>query len=231
MVKKLEWDSNFFGYQVGLKTINSIDEFQLNPLLEELKKFKLIYVFSDVALPKNSKLNHVDTKVDFYKFLENDFEVIETEEFDLRIHSYEELLNLAYLSGNVSRFKVDSKFSNSEFEKLYKEWINNSINNKIAFKTLIKTVEEKVVGFVTLGEKDPVTSKIGLIAVNEMFQGKRIASKLIKSCEIISKQNKYKGLEVSTQFSNNQAMAFYKNNDFEINKITYIYHLWNYDTI
>ena len=36
MVKKLEWDSDFFGYQVGLKIINSLDEFQLNPLLEEL---------------------------------------------------------------------------------------------------------------------------------------------------------------------------------------------------
>ena len=36
MVKKLEWDSSFFGYQVGLKTINSIDEFRLDLLLEEL---------------------------------------------------------------------------------------------------------------------------------------------------------------------------------------------------
>ena len=156
---------------------------------------------------------------------------METEEFDLKIHSYEELLDLAFLSGNLSRFKVDSNFSNNEFEKLYKEWVNNSINKKIAFKTFVKTVQKKVVGFITLGEKDADTAKIGLIAVNEMFQGKRIASKLIKSCEIISKQNKYAGLEVSTQFSNNQAMAFYKKNDFEINKITYIYHLWNYDTI
>jgi len=189
MVKNLEWDSDFFGYPVGLKIINSIDEFHLNPLLEELKKFKLIYIFSDVELPKNSKLNHVDTKVDFYKSLENDFEVLETEEFDLKIHSYEELLDLAFLSGNLSRFKVDSNFSNNEFEKLYKEWVNNSINKKIAFKTFVKTVQKKVVGFITLGEKDADTAKIGLIAVNEMFQGKRIASKLIKSCEIISKQN------------------------------------------
>jgi len=231
MVKKLEWDSNFFGYQVGLKTINSIEEFQLDSLMEELKTFKLIYVYSDVELSENNNLLLVDTKVDFFKSLENDFDVTEIEEFDLNTHSYKELLDLAYLSGNVSRFKVDSNFSNNEFEKLYKEWVNNSVNKIIAFKTLVKTINNKVVGFITLGEKDSDTAKIGLIAVNEMFQGKRIASKLIESCEMISKQKKYSGLEVSTQFTNSKAMAFYKKQNFHIKNTTYIYHLWNYDTI
>lgn len=231
MVKKLEWDTKFFGYQIGLKTIYSVGEFQINPLLEELKKFKLIYIFSDVELPENKNLLHVDSKVDFYKYLENKKQAIETEEFNSKAHDYEELLELAYLSGNVSRYKTDFNFSNNEFEKLYKEWVNNSINKKIAFKTFIKTVNEKVVGFITLGEKDEKTSKIGLVAVHEKFQGKGIAGNLIKSCEVISTQKKYTSMEVSTQLNNKQAMAFYKKNGFNIKKITYIYHLWNNDTI
>lgn len=231
MVKKLEWDSNFFGYQVGLKTVNSIDEFRLDLLLEELKKFKLIYVYSDIELSENSKLMHVDTKVDLFKSLENDFDETEIEDYNPNIHSYTEILDLAYLSGNVSRFKMDSNFSNNEFEKLYTEWINNSINKIIAFKTLVKIIDDKVVGFITLGERDADAAKIGLIAVDEMFQGRRIASKLIESCEMISKQKKYSGLEVSTQFTNSKAMSFYKKQNFHIKKITYIYHLWNYDTI
>ena len=187
------------------------------------------FLDSEINTDLNWRL--VDKKVLFTKKLELSNDNSDIEEYKSIKHSYQELLDLTYLSGNSSRFFQDANFNNNEFEKLYKEWIDKSISNEIAFKVLIKSINNKIAGFVTLGKDDDETSQIGLIAVNKLFQGRNIATSLIKECENLSLQKGYSKLNVTTQLNNKAAIKLYKRNNFRINSIKYIYHFWNYDTI
>jgi len=230
MVQEAKWDSIFFGFPVGKINFKHTDNFE--ELILASKKFKLVYVFSDAEL-QEPMLDLVDKKIIFSKPLRaNQNENLNNKNgdiisYDKKTHSYDQLLQLAYLSGTYSRFKLDKNIPFSYFLGLYKLWLDNSINSEIAFKTLVSITEGNISGFVTLGKKDMNSSQIGLIAVNGDYQGNHIGSKLISQCEIICSENGYSYMDVATQGNNKAACGLYKKNNFNIKSVQYIYHLWN----
>lgn len=227
MIQKVSWDSKFFGYSVGAIEYNGNNYDSLS--LKNLKSlgYNLIYIYSKTELPANFKFNLVDKKITYHKELsviEGKYDLVE---FDENKHSYNQLLELAYLSGKYSRFNHDKNFINNEFNRMYKTWLDKSLNKEIAFKVLISLEDGIITGFVTLKEKNNICSQIGLIAVNNKFQGKRIGTKLIKECEILSLKCGYKELEVVTQYGNEAARGLYEKNGFKVSKELFIYHHWN----
>lgn len=229
MVQIAEWDSKFFGFSVGKIEIKSKDNFK--DLITNSEGFKLIYVFSEVEL-NIPGIKLVDRKVIYEKPLQTNDQINLKEEngdiqsFDPEYHSYNQLLTLAHLSGTYSRFKLDSNIPDAYFFKMYKLWLDNSLKNEIAFETLVAIAEENISGFVTLGKKDSEISQIGLIAVNENYQGMKIGSRLLSKCENLSRKKGFSSLEVATQSDNNAACGLYRKNNFSIRSAQYIYHLW-----
>ncbi len=229
MIEKVTWDSDFFNFPIGSFRCNEKTEWNLEKFIAESKEYNLVYIFSEKKLDSIPFFKLVDIKVNFSKkllvpYLNPENGIVD---FDANYHNYIDLLDLGYQSGTFSRFKLDSKFTDKEFKNLYKIWIDNSLNGKIAFKVFVKMELDKITGFVTLQEKNLQTSQIGLIAVNPEFQGKNIASDLIKTCESASLSRGYTYLEVATQYDNIAAINLYKKNNFEIKTIENIYHLWN----
>lgn len=227
MINKLTWDSDFFGYNIGKFTVENTQFDEIN-FKEESKNFQLVYLFSNQEINVSDDLKLVDIKTTFEKKINTN--IVDNKSitsFDSEIHYYEELKELVYLSGTFSRFKIDENFRNNEFEKLYKIWLDNSLDFSFAFQVLVKIIDEKIAGFVTLKEYNNETSEIGLIAVSNDFQGKGIASELIKKVEYESFIKGYKFLRVPTQYENKPAVKLYLKNGFEIIEKTYIYHYWN----
>ncbi|MGW1455548.1 GNAT family N-acetyltransferase [Salegentibacter agarivorans] len=228
MIEIATWDSNFFKFPVGSFRFKEGADWDLDKFIEEAKEYNLVYIFSETKLDQTSYFKLVDRKVSYSKklvpLINPDSEIVD---YDSKHHDYSDLLDLGYLSGTYSRFKLDDKFTDKEFRSLYKIWIDNSLNGKMAFKVFVKIESDKIAGFVTLQKKDQHTSQIGLIAVNPEFQGRNIASKLIKKCEQASLNYGYKNLEVATQEDNIAAKKLYEKNGFKIKTMEYIYHLWN----
>ena len=50
MIQRLDWDSDFFGYEVGKLEIVDIINFNFDVFKNEAKKFKLVCVFSNLEL-------------------------------------------------------------------------------------------------------------------------------------------------------------------------------------
>ncbi len=231
MIQKAEWDSIFFDFPVGkISFENPKDNFE--EVISASEKYRLVYVFSDTDF-KVPGLELVDKKVIYEKILTTDQNnLLEDEKdtiafFDPKIHSYNKLLELAFLSGTYSRFKLDRNIPISKFRGMYKLWLDNSINKEIAFETLVSSTRGDVSGFVTLGNNGSHCSKIGLIAVNADYQGRNIGSKLISKCENISRDKGYSFIEVATQGDNKAACGVYEKNNFKIKSVQFIYHLWN----
>lgn len=233
MIEKVDWDSVFFGYDVGMLRLQDDHNINLNTLFVESKRFRLTYVSSSKPIERHYRLNLVDIKV-MLKMPSKGLCLSTTawngliiEDFDLRKHSYTELLDLAMLSGKYSRFKTDKKFENGEFDKLYKEWIDRSIDHTIAERVLVCLDKKRICGFVTICPGGDNTSRIGLIAVDPDYRGLKIATNLIKSVDNYSFENGRQFIVVSTQNNNTPAMELYKQNGFRIVSREYIYHLWN----
>lgn len=227
MIEKVNWDSDFFRYPVGSLevTSNSLEDISHENLNRQ--DYRLLYIYSKSELSGYAHFNMVDKKITYKKKLCVDQGKKSLVEFDDNKHKYTELLELAYLSGKFSRFRTDKNFKNDEFSRLYKTWLDRSLAKDIAFKVLVSLEDDVITGFVTLKEKNKKCSQIGLIAVNNNFQGKRIGTKLIKECEIWSIENGYSELEVVTQFENKAARGLYEKNGFEVYNELYIYHYWN----
>lgn len=225
-VKYLEWDSNFFNKKIGKITIESEDDISL----KEIINYDLIYVFS-----QNGKLNLnlVDKKIvyliDDLKNYTIDFTNLEL--FHVGKNNHHDLLDLALQSGELSRFKLDSNFKNEEYKKLYTEWIKKSISKELATDIIIKKDNEKIIGFASLARKDNRLADISLVAVDADYRGKGIAKEIIKNTIALAKKQGYKKIQVVTQLDNRPANLLYEKAGFEKNNLTYIYHIWNNDTI
>lgn len=216
MIELLEWDSNFFGYRIGKINHSYKNAFLPNDI--EFSRFDLVYIFSDYIL--ETKYNLVDIKVTFEKITEIKYFDNNINFFDSTLHSYSELLELAYLSGHDSRFLKDSFFGENAFKKLYKTWLDKSIESP-DIDILVCIKDTKIIGFVTF-KKGKDSSNIELIAVTPEARGEGLGKKLIDAVEAKLKPNTL--LTVPTQETNIKACSFYLKSGFKIKNKIFIYH-------
>ncbi|MDZ7935491.1 MAG: GNAT family N-acetyltransferase [Emticicia sp.] len=229
---ELTWDSNFFEKKIG--RIDITDEY--NYLVEDLEnafknQYDLVYVFgskstnipNEILAKFNGKL--VDKKITYTAQIEDlkTKSTVEINEFSEQNGSL--LYNLAYLSGNHSRFRLDKGLGIENFKRLYREWIDKSVSHHIARKVFIYENNEQIKGMITLGIKEN-TATIGLIAVDENLQGKGVGMSLIDACVQYCKAENIASLDVPTQLDNRQACSFYEKCGFVEKSVQNIYHFW-----
>lgn len=228
MIKRLDWDSDFFGYEIGQTEINSFDQKCKSILLKETERFKLVYIISDndiYPIIENAKL--VDIKIQLIKevLIEEDCKKFNLCEY--KLEDNEQLKKLAFQSGIYSRFKRDINFTKNEYEKLYAKWIEDSINKLIADNIIVyKNNSKENKGFITIKHKIDFT-EIGLIAVDELSRGKGIGVALLNYVNNLTKVAGLKKIVVTTQFENIPAMKLYERAGYKVISKKYIYHLWN----
>jgi len=227
-IERLEWDSLFFGYEVGKMQINNQEKLNLDFFFKQAKKFKLIYVFSESDL-FISKFKLVDKKVIFHQEIKNfnsEKEIV-IESFNKDFHDFDQLKELALESGVYSRFLIDKNFKNNEYNKLYSRWIENAVDKINSFDVIIESKDEKIIGFTTLNKKSAILADLGLVAVSKEYRGLGIGKKIINESIQRSKQAGFKEIQVVTQLDNKAAIQLYTSANFKIAKITNIYHFWN----
>lgn len=217
MIQFLEWDSNFFGYKIGKLELNTNE-----PTLSEedgLEDYDLVYIFSQEPIETTAPL--LDVKLVFSMTTEIVAFPSTVIEYDPLTQSYTELETLAYISGHDSRFLKDPFFGEVAFKKLYKRWIDNSINDPETI-VLIYFTDDTIEGFVTFTKQYDDKASIGLIAVSPNTQGMGIGKKLLNAVEA------YLGsgikLSVSTQETNIRACKFYTSYGFNQTEKHFIYH-------
>lgn len=222
---RLDWDSEFFGYEVGYYSTDDLFIPSENDL--KLSGFRLIYIMSQKKL-RYTYIDIMDEKA-FLNCKINSKNLIlqnSTEFFNSNIHSKQELLELNLKSGIFSRFYTDNNFSNMEYEKLYNKWIVNCLEDIVNFKILVKCINSKIAGFVALKIKENSVD-IQLLAVDPLFRGKGIGSLLLNDSKQYALNKGFKNISVTTQLSNIPAISLYEKNNFFITNIQNIYHYWN----
>ena len=133
---------------------------------------------------------------------------------------------LAWQSGAYSRFRLDPRLPATVFQRLYSQWLRNSLDGSIAQVVLtLQGAAGKAVGLLTLGDKDGVAD-IVLLAVAAEFRGQRAGQRLVAEARRRAAAQGYARLHVVTQGANEQACRFYEKCGFELVDEVNIYHLW-----
>ena len=220
-IKQLSWDSDFFNYPVGEYRIKS-ENFNLEKFKSCAELYQLVYIHS--TKPCNilsEKIILGDIKLTFTKKAtlnkSNDHIIVFNEP------SIDPLLSLALQSGEYSRFKLDYRLVNNEFERLYEAWLKKELDQG---EILIYKNKDQIIGMVTISFKE-CKSIIGLIAVDEKYRGKGIGRALLEAAENVSFISKKDTLLVKTQLANKNALQLYLKNGYSEIEKTYLYHYYN----
>lgn len=229
----LPWDSAFFGFNVARVVINSEDPDNYRQTLKILNEqhVRLAYI---LVVPDNNYMNTmviesggqlVDKKITFcktsasHKGFRNDIMEYSGNGED------KELSELALQAGLYSRFRIDGNFRDGEYERLYKKWLENSLNGKVANKVIIARTQEHISGLITLGSSGN-HADIGLLAVNRSYAGMGIGTELVYYADNEAHAEKFSKIKVVTQLDNERACVLYKKCGFAIESLINIYHLW-----
>lgn len=217
MVRELSWDTEFFGFKVGVfhSFKNSLPdkEYCLS------RGFDIVYIYSENPLKVDSV--HHEVKVLFSKIVSDNY--VKDDNINLLTNTNYDLSDIekvVFQSGHQSRFLLDKFFGEGNFRKLYRAWIEKNIKSPKDF-VLVYKKESDIAGFVSYSLNNGL-AKIELIAVSERFRGLGIGKKLLNTVESFLEQGSE--LQVPTQESNHVAMSFYKNYGFKILEKKHIYH-------
>jgi len=227
-IEYLAWDSDFFRKKIGRVLINNSDN--LLNILEYAKKdgYQLIYAFGNQDFFVNEKKlkqfnGHLaDRKVVYEKEIKVKVEqaaFISEYKSDKLIP---ELEQLAYISGEYSRFKLDKNFEEIDFYRMYKIWLKKHLKTDNIFVAK----ENDVIKGMMILRIDDKKGHLNLLAVSPDTRGKGYARALISACEnkILSKG--VSKVTLPTQLDNTQACNLYEKYGFKIEEIVNIYHFW-----
>ncbi len=226
MIKKLQFDSDLFGYSVGTIDVSGVTDKEINAWLKNSGEFRLLYVTSDEEISSSLPgLVLVDIKTRLEKEPGEPINAVPEaiEEYDSK--NDEQIRQLAFQSGLYSRFSQDPGFKNNEFEKLYAKWIAGSLDGSLADNVVVYKDGNDYRGFVTIKHCSTFL-EIGLIAVDEKSRGKGIGTALLNYVDYLATIGGINKIEVSTQFANQPAMNLYQKAGYIISSKKYIYHRW-----
>lgn len=231
----LKWDTDFFGIGVARITEPHLLPEELANIILTLKNkgMSLLYWSSDLSIESkraaliNNGL-YVDRRTIFAMNLTSkpycyDGDIVVEEYTDSKV--CDELYSLAIQSGHYSRYRSDPYMPDGFADRLYKTWIDGSVNHSLADAVLVARQEGKIVGMVTTRDKNGDGS-IELIAVNKSVRGQGVGSKLVTYAQRWFLDHDLPELRVVTQGDNISACNLYKKCGYSIKEINNFYHFW-----
>jgi len=229
-IERIPWDSEFFGIEIGRGIWSTAIENKYIP--KACEGFDLVYLNQDPSITSNSAKNHPEAfdagvKLTFVKSLANVDSSLSLP--DRIIHLRESstaLEQLALISGHQSRYRLDPRFPNLLFEKLYRHWIRATIDGLWDASVLGFMQGNQLTGFVTV-EFPESGARIGLVAVHPDSQGQGIGKQLIDAAGIEAMRKGGSKLTVSTQGTNESAKLTYLKGGFMLHSTIQQYHWWN----
>lgn len=229
-IRTLDWDSSFFNFKIGRVDVQTQeDAVILASQYEKLEsQYNLLYVFCEEGVhfeANGAKL--VDEKVLYSKLCED-----RAKSHDVMLYMQSEpnksLYQLALVSGEYSRFKLDHRLPEGSYEQLYMKWIEKACPQEGTNKQIFVYMQEGIPwGMITVdyaGDK----AQIGLVAVDTKFQHQGIGTKIMSTMEYYLYRSGVMTIDVATQAANKDACRWYEKNGFVKMSLTPIYHWWLY---
>lgn len=230
--KILEWDSNFFDFSVAQIKNNILTNSNYLKVLDELYAENIQLAYYSSKIPFVEQIDNllydffpIFKRIPIIKQLNKASKIHEKISLYTKDFPEGDLIKLAQLAGKQGRFGKDQNISESKCDELYKIWIINSVNKKIADEVYVYREEDKIVGFCTI----KIVNGIGyapLLAVDRSFEGQWVSFALMRACETRLIEYGCEYVLSDTQELNKKALATFSKYGLEPQTPEYVYHLW-----
>jgi ribosomal protein S18 acetylase RimI-like enzyme len=243
-----DWDSDCFGFDVADVIEHELDGRPLRGVLAAARAdgYRLVYLAAQSGVVVDQGLLEefggllVDEKVTFARSLDHDSSLAGEHALVVpgkgvtvvSVAPYgepcarPELIELATLAGEYSRFKTDPSFPPELFQKLYGAWIERSVLGEIADVVLVASAGQAgLAGMVTASVAGSQGS-IGLLAVASGMRGRGIGRALMSGAHRWMRQLDATQSRVVSQMANEPASRLYRRMGYGIASVKQVYHFW-----
>lgn len=239
IIKKLEWDTEFWRKKTATLYVPKINNKILKKVSTFIKKNKIQFCSylclsnhsESVQLAENFKFKFTDIRLTYEKKIsslkrkrvQNNYLFHMANKSDIKI--LRQLVDNIYVS---SRYYYDKNFSHKRVNLYYKDWIRKSVLGLFDDYCLIlkKKNIKTILGFVTIKINNDNSANIGLIGINKKYQGMGFGSTLFDNLVNHLIMKKIKKIYVITQGRNIRAQRLYQQNGFVIKSSEIWYHKW-----
>jgi dTDP-4-amino-4,6-dideoxy-D-galactose acyltransferase len=237
----LEWDSRFFGINIGCVSDTKLTTQGLNCITKwcEEKAIDCLCLLADssdrrtISLAEDYGFRLIDIRATFeYQFGEATAVEISNSQFVIRPsvpRDISALRSIAKHNHRDSRFYYDGHFPTDRCDALYETWIENSCNG-YADVVFIAEMQMSCAGYITCHLGAQNIGQIGLLGVAPEFQGQGIGRGLINESLRWFADNGVKHVRVVTQGRNVSAQRLYGRSGFLPSAVQLWYHRWFSDS-
>lgn len=229
MIKKLKWDSKFYGFNIAhlkidksAKNLSSVEKFIHKKNIFLVQSCCDISDTSSITLLEKHDFHFVDLKI-LYTL---DINRIKFKRKAVLMAGKDDILPLSKIAKSIfknSRY-CHKKINRNKTAQLYKIWIEKAVRGEFDDFCLKIAKNKSIVGFVSVKVVDKKRARIGLIAVAKKYQNAGFGRILLEMLFSLMKKKKLNIVEVVTQGKNLKAQNFFSKNGFEIKNIQSWYY-------
>jgi len=239
LIEKLNWDSEFFRIKIGRLDIINENDFNQDLFIEQAidDKFDLIYVFKyfsefKFTAIKEADLELTDIQLTMSKKLKKENYLNYPYRFrtELSENELNESYSIARETSKVSRFYYEKSIEAEGAARLYKIWIDNTLNKTFSDGLFLEKQLNSVLGIHLV--KTDISNKTGyftLTGVKSENRGRGIGSKLwIQSFAYWANESQIEIIRSKFSLKNLESFNFHLKMGFnKTEEIKYIYHWRN----
>lgn len=237
LVERLDWDSEFFGREIGRARIGRLDASLAERLAYDARAAGLACVyfaaaaddFETVVAAEGLGCHLVDVRVVLERpadaappppLGDADFRIAPGREADLP-----RLEAIAIDVARASRYAADPRFPREETERLYRTWIRNAWNGYVDAVLVAQGREGEVLGFVCPKMHGELCD-LQLVGVASAQRQRKVGRGLVSAGITWGHENGASRLQVVTQGRNVPAQRLYQQLGFLTTEVKLFYHLW-----
>lgn len=236
-IKKLEWDSSFFGINIALLNQNYLN----NEILRELNNFilkeniNLVQYLCDCndynssVLAQKNQFCFTDIRLTYEKDLKPlNISYIPTA-YSFNIADKTHISDLKVISKFLyrdSRYYFDSNFSKIKIDQFYEGWLEKAVLGLFDHECYCVFYNNSPVGFCTIRYDSQKNATIGLFGISQEHRKKGLGNNLLSYVNNVLINKEINKISVVTQGRNISAQRAYQKAGFYSKATQLWYHKW-----
>ena len=236
LIIKLEWDSNFFGFNVSfLSCMHLTDNIML-----QIKKFivkekiRLVEYLCNchdrrsVVVAEKNDFHFTDMRLTYKRKLEGKEEV-SLDDWIFAKATGKDTPKLREMSKDIyrdSRYFFDGNFDVAKINEFYQSWVEKGVHGQYDDECWCLYDDVLPIAFCTVRYAKPESATIGLFGVDKRYQRKRLGKKLLYSVFNMLFDRGVHRIFVVTQGRNYAAQNLYQSVGFRTESTQLWYHKW-----
>lgn len=237
LVRKLEWDSDFFGFNVAFLSCMHLTENVYKRIEKFITKENISLVEylcnchdnRSVRIAEKNGFNFADIRLNFAKRLTQRRSEALPEGVYFKKAAKKDIPNLKKISKDLykdSRYVFDDRFDKDKINEFYQGWVEKGVLGKYDDECWCLFDGNNPIAFCTIRYNKENTANIGLFGLHKEYRARGLGKKLLYLVFNLLMDKDVKSLSVVTQGRNYGAQNLYQSVGFRTKTTQLWYHKW-----